>query len=269
MAGEVDDIVQNVVLTGNDQVAEAFNKIQEAGTRAFESIEKAGENLGTFSGLATVLGGLAASIAIVGVGLFEFTKETAESVSSMSSLADQAGTTIEQVSGLRAAFAAGGVGAGEMEQAFRHMAITTQQTWAQIKQESREGADKLRGDIISVSQATLALSDAQQKLANVNRDQAVAEKSNANSVAEARLRLAELNGQDVSQQRLASRCGRHASRLSRHATSRQTTLPMPRRSGRRRPTPPSRRNSASRRLAAKSRTTIRTTSTTSSMPPRS
>jgi hypothetical protein len=25
MAGEVDDIVQNVVLTGNEQVAEAFN----------------------------------------------------------------------------------------------------------------------------------------------------------------------------------------------------------------------------------------------------
>jgi hypothetical protein len=201
MAGEVDDIVQNVVLTGNEQVAEAFNKIQEAGSRAFESIEKAGEHLSTFSGLAAVLGGLAASISIVGVGLFAFTKETAESVSAMASLADQAGTTIEEVSGLRAAFAAGGVGAGEMEQAFRHMAITTQQTWAQIKQESREGADKLRGDVLSVSQATISLSEAQTKLANINRDQAVAEKSNAHSVAEARLRLAELYGQDVTQQR--------------------------------------------------------------------
>jgi hypothetical protein len=93
---------------------------------------------------------------------------------------------------LRAAFAAGGVGAGEMEQAFRHMAITTQQTWAQIKQESREGADKLKGDIAVGVAGQLALSDAQQKLANINRDQASAEKSNANSVAEARLRLAEL-----------------------------------------------------------------------------
>src|SRR6266702_7940208 len=54
MANEVDDIVTNIVLAGNNEVIEAFDKIREAGTRAFESIEQASERLGGGEGAEKV-----------------------------------------------------------------------------------------------------------------------------------------------------------------------------------------------------------------------
>lgn len=201
---EVDDIVQNIVLTGNEEVAQAFESIRAAGERAFLGIDQAlaGATSG-FGALLAAVGGLAASLTIIGVGAFAFEKSMSESVDSLGDLADQTGTTTEEISGLRAAFAAGGVGSTELEQAFKRLSVSIQQSWTEIKSASQESADKLRGDLLSVESATIALNDAQKKLGDISKDQDTQQKANANSVAEARLRLAELSGQDVSSQRQA------------------------------------------------------------------
>jgi hypothetical protein len=198
MANEADDIVVNVVLTGNEEVAQAFDKMRDAGETAFESINKALEHsLFSFTGLTTILAGAAAAVATIGVGMFAFTKSSAESVAALSDLADQLGTTTEEMSGLRAAFAAGGVSAGLIEQSFRHMALVTQQTWTEIKKQSREGADQLKGDAISVEQAQIALQKAQQDAANTDRDRTLQRKSNINSVRDAQQHLDDLHVQSL------------------------------------------------------------------------
>lgn len=194
MANEVDDIVQNVVLTGNEEVAAAFDKMADAGERAFEALSRAFEHGATsFAGLATALVGIGASFAIAGVGIFEFVKHTEEGVSALSDLAEAAGTTTEEMSGIKAAFAAGGVSSGQLEQAFKRLSISIQQSWTEIKQASRQSADQLKGDALSVSNAQLALGDALRKVANIERDQAVQAKQNLAGVAGAQQTLNELN----------------------------------------------------------------------------
>lgn len=201
MAG-IDDIVQTIVITGNDDVAAAFEKMREAGEKAFDGIERAAEHsVFSITGIATAAAGIAAAFAAVSVGVFAFEKSTAETTIGMEDLAKQTGATIEEIAGLKAAFANGGVGAQQLEQTFRRLSVAIQQSWSQIQRDSAESADKLKGDALAISNAILGLEQAQRNSANFSRDQANQEKQNANAVTEARLRVQELNGRDVSIER--------------------------------------------------------------------
>src|SRR3954469_12300360 len=129
MANEIDDIVQNIVLSGDEGVSAAFDRMQQSGERAFEAISQAIEHsVFSFTGLATAVTGVVAAIGIAGVGMFEFVKSTEEAVSGLSDLADQTGSTTEEITGLRAAFAAGGVGPQTLETAFKRLSVTIQQS---------------------------------------------------------------------------------------------------------------------------------------------
>ncbi len=204
MANEVDDIVQNVVLTGNDEVAEAFNKIQEAGVKAFEKISDAIEkNIFSFTGLATAVAGIGAAVAIAGVGMFEFVKHTEESVSSLEDLAHQTGLTTEEMSGLTAAFASNGVGSETLASAFKRLAVSIQLSFSEISKASRESADNLKGDALAVSNAQIGVATTQKALADFSKNQAIQEKQNTDTVAGARLRLRQLNGEDISDEQQA------------------------------------------------------------------
>ena len=107
------------------------------------------------------------------------------------------------MSGLSAAFASGGISADQLQSAFKRLSVSIQQSWSEIQKASRESADNLKGDAISVSNAELGVATTQKALADIGRNQAIQEKQNTDSVAAARLRLRELNGEDVTQQRQA------------------------------------------------------------------
>lgn len=197
MANEVEDIVQNVVLAGNEEVAAGFDKIKEAGERAFEAIEHAAEHLTSVAGVATLFTGLAASVAILGVGMFEFVRGTSETVDKLGELSRQAGVSIEDISALSNALAHSGVATGELAQAYRHMSQFIQNSWTDIKKASRDGADNLKKDLLDVQSAEIASSQAQRNLANSERDRAAQQKQNNNSVASARQALDELNAKSL------------------------------------------------------------------------
>lgn len=212
MAGEVDDIVQNIVLTGNNEVSEAFDRIQEAGERAFEAIARAAEHVGSVKGLAEAIGGVAASIAILTVGAFAFTKGMSDAVNELGELAAQAGTTTEEMSALTAVFARQGVGGSELGQSFRRLSVSIEQSWSEIKKTSRDGADQLKGDYLTIANAQISLAAAQRNVANIAQDNALLRRRDIESIKSANLSLDDamlreraLRGEDVSaeQQQLA------------------------------------------------------------------
>jgi hypothetical protein len=189
MANE-DDIVQRIVLEGNGDVLSAFREIGRVGEEAFEKIKRAAAGgLSAAETIGVTIGVAAGALAgLTGIA-FEFTRRMEETVNATKELAHQLGVTTEEATGLRAAFAAGGVGEGQLDQAFRRLATTVQNSWAQIKKESGESADKLKGDALSIEQAQLNLGNSQRTLAQFDRDQADQRVKSSNSVREAELRL--------------------------------------------------------------------------------
>ena len=265
-----DDIVQRIVLTGNVEVVAAFAAIQEAGTKAFETISEAAKSFvgadesvkkiqetaeavqaaqqgvvaaqremaaaSAASGAATAegmsriekaskslqesqlaliatqnaaasavgerfggglrtaglaLAGLAAGIGIAITGLFEFVKGAANSADEAGAMSEKFGDTVENTDALISALGQMGANTGELGNAFRRMAFTVSAVWTQVQKESKESADNLKGDSLSIAQAYDALGDASQKAANAERDAANTRKNNALSVQDAELRVRE------------------------------------------------------------------------------
>lgn len=221
----IDDIVLNVVLSGNDNVAAAFDRMRAAGERLFNGLDKAaGSSISSFTALGTAIAGVAAATTIAGVGLFAFTKSMSDVVNTVQELAEATGETTEEITGLKAAFAAGGAGPGEMEQAFRRLAITVANSWSQIKKDTRESADNLKGASLGVTEALVKQAEARRDLANASRDQAHLEQDNALSVQSASLHLAELLGRDVSQQRARLELGQARANLAKAEEKQQDDI---------------------------------------------
>ena len=195
---EVDDIVQNIVLTGNEDVNHAFDSMREAGQKAFDAIEKAADHsITSFTGIATAVAGVTAAIGVMAVGMFEFVKSSAESTSTLEDLAKVTGMTVQQITELSGAFSQAGSGTETMGSAFRRLSSTIQNTWNEIKQASAEGVDKLKGDAISVADAYDKMQQAGRDAANAARDQRLQRASDIQSVQGAQQRLDELFSQSA------------------------------------------------------------------------
>jgi hypothetical protein len=202
-----DDVVLNFVLQGNGDLEAAFDRIKSGGDRAFSGLTQSVATSTTAFGLfASALTAVAAGFAVAATGAGLLVNSMAGVVDSMDDLADATGSTTEEITAMRAAFAAGGAGPGELEGAFRRLSIFIQQTWTEIKKSSREGADQMAGNTTAVITANLALQEAIKKVADEERDFADQRKQNAFSVqdaeaklTQARIAAAKLNGQDTSQ----------------------------------------------------------------------
>jgi len=185
-----DDIVQRIVLTGDDDITRAFDQIAEAGERAAHKLEEAfSVGITSAEGIGLAIGGAIASLGLLTAAAAEFTRRMAEVVDSTKDLAQQLGITTEEMSGLGAAFADSGISNGQMEQSFRRLTTVIQNSWDQIKKASADSADKLKGDAIGVAQAQEQLANAQTASARLERDQSDARIRSSQSVASAELRL--------------------------------------------------------------------------------
>jgi NTP pyrophosphatase (non-canonical NTP hydrolase) len=201
-----DDIVLNVVLTGNEEFGQFFDRIRQGGEQAFVGLDAAvTRSTSTLGALGLALGAVAAAFTTVGVGAFAFTASMAEATDSVGDLAAQTGATTEEISGLQAAFAAGGGGPGELEQAFRRLSVTVSQSWAEIRRSQREGADQAAQNSNAVISANQNLSDSLKRVAEEERTFADQRKQNTFGLQDAEARLAQARlaerraaGQDTS-----------------------------------------------------------------------
>ena len=154
---ELDDIVQNIALSGQDNVVEAFAEIGKAAVNAFKEAAEAG---GAFT---EVIGGLAAAYTgLIGVaGLWA--EHSSEAVHGLELLSKQSGESVEEVSSLQGAITALGGNAENLGGAFRRMGITIANTWDQIKKEVAGAADEAISDNLKVESAEQSLFHAQQE----------------------------------------------------------------------------------------------------------
>lgn len=186
-------------------LGDAWAKIKDAGAKAFEALKQIGSD--SLQGLAqaaernaeaigSAVLAIGAAVAAVGVALalagramYSFVQSTSQAVNAMGELADRTQTAIQVVSSLQSFFAEAGVGPKEFEDAYRHLGNTVSETWASIKKEVTEGADKVTQTHLAAAQAALRLQDAQRELRNTGRDLAKQQRDDANSVADAQRRV--------------------------------------------------------------------------------
>lgn len=148
---ELDDIVQRIAISGQDDVISAFGAIGKAGEEAMSRLARA------FGEIGTVAAGFTAALAGTGVALFEWSKHSTDAVIGLRNLANQTGSTITQMSAMQGAIIAMGGSTDGMGMAFRRMSNTVQREWDQIKKSTVDAKDTIVNNQIAVGKAQDAL----------------------------------------------------------------------------------------------------------------
>jgi len=188
---------QHVEITGTEEAKAALKDIGDTGAEAFTKIiEAAGK--GDFTGLATAIGGrVAGSLTEAVEAGLEFVHAMSEMVEKTEALSQVFGTTIEETSGLREAFAEAGVSATTLDRVMQRMSASVSNNWAAIEKNIRESATNAAKAMESLESANLNLEKAQDKQADVGAQQAQRAVDQANSVEAAQLRLNEAKAKEA------------------------------------------------------------------------
>src|SRR5262252_5283685 len=153
---EVEDIVQNIALSGSDDVISAFGQIGKAGEEAFKRIGDAAGPLGAvLAGVATAYTGLVAVT-------FEWAKHSSEAAHALETLSQQAGESVQSISALQGALASMGGSTEGLSSAFRRMGNTITREWQGLKKEISGSADTMISDQLKVEKAEQALFQARE-----------------------------------------------------------------------------------------------------------
>ena len=133
---DLEDIVQRITLSGQDEIIQSFGEMGKAGEEAFKNIaEAAGEMGKVIAGAAGAFGALVASTGL-------WARHSAEAAHSLENLAAQTGESVESMSALQGAMAALGGESERLGFAFRRMGMTIAREWEQIKKDVSEATDR-------------------------------------------------------------------------------------------------------------------------------
>jgi len=145
-----------------------------------ENISKVTEKIGI---------GLGAGITGLIAGLSEAAREGSNAVVSLQALANQAGTSTENILGLKSAFSSMGVEAQQVDNIFRRLALRIELEIPRIREQIRDSAANMARDILNVQSASLSLGEAQIKQANSAKEAASLQVADQLSVRSATLNL--------------------------------------------------------------------------------
>jgi hypothetical protein len=162
MAG-ADIIITQIAIEGQDDVIHALEAMGEAGKNAFSALESA---IGLTGGVITAFIG---AIGATGVAMEEWSRRSANSTIEISNLATAAGTTIQQMSGLRGALQSFGADTGFLDTAMRRLSFTIESTWQEMVKQVKGAADQYRNNALAVSAANLSVQQSENSLLNTRR----------------------------------------------------------------------------------------------------
>lgn len=217
-------ISQRIVLEGAEQVIALFEKMGKAGEDALTQIgnaskkenvfERIGNDVGT---VFTRIGELATAVLGATTAFVALENAASTTIVEMAKLADQSGTTIQNISALSQIVGQFGVHTNQLPQVFSGLAQKVEQLWPRVTQAVRDSANKQIADMLAIQRATDALALSQINLEQIDRQLANQRVANSQSVADAQLNLAEarnklaqlqgnelpFNPQDIAQARAA------------------------------------------------------------------
>lgn len=161
---DLEDIIQRVLVQGQDEVVDAFKTIGEAGEKGLEKLSQLAEG-SAFAGIAEGLAGIVGVVTLV-VGAFTaLAKSSAETIVELSHLSEASGDTVEHISGVVQALARGGANTEGLQLAFKRLANSVATDWPAIEKEISSSADTMAGAQLKVAEASNNLGKAQQALA--------------------------------------------------------------------------------------------------------
>jgi hypothetical protein len=188
---------QLITLEGGEAIKAALHDIGEAGVAAFKQFQdaiakvdtkkmednlkkisdQAGNVKDSFGTLGTDLEKVGKDFAIIGatistaaIGFVAWIKSGAEAEISIQNLSRQAGTSAGEMQAMIGAMSESGVGADNLEVAFKRLAVRVATDWPQIKKSIRDAADSAIKDQLAIEDAVRGLERAQIALAQFNRD---------------------------------------------------------------------------------------------------
>lgn len=190
-----DAIIQDVLLRGQDDIKSAFASIEQAGVQMFANLERA-SSTATFSGLTATIGTLLAAVTGITVATFGWATASASATTALGRLADQGGTSIEDMSTLTAALK---TDSDTLGTAFKRMAVRIETEWPIIQKAQRDSANLMQADSLAIQKSYLDLEKAQITAANSGKTAAALQVANSNSIRGAALNLKDA----LEQQRIA------------------------------------------------------------------
>jgi hypothetical protein len=147
---------------------QALQKLQSASEGLLGSLEKMASAVeeGGLGALSTLLEAAAGAVAGLTASLFGMAKASAETVDELGKVAEQTGSTVEQMSTLKAALGEFGANTDTLGRAFQRMGNTIENVWPGITKSVAGAANTIANDQIRVEKATQDVTKAQLEWAS-------------------------------------------------------------------------------------------------------
>lgn len=182
-----DAIIQEVLLKGQDDLKAAFSAIEQAGVQMFANLQRASEST-NLQKVGITAAAITGAITAVGLATFGWAQSAAAATVSLGRLADQGGTSIENITTLTAAMK---IGSDDLSSAFRRMAVRIETEWPIIQKAQRDAANLMIADNLAVQGSYLALERAQVAFRDAQKTVDLQAAANTNTVRGAEISLLE------------------------------------------------------------------------------
>ena len=164
MAG-LEDVIQGIGIEGGVEVLETLKRIEETGVRTFEAIAKAAEGGdGSLEKFGLAVAGIEAALGIAAGAALLFVESQDRLIQRLGALSEAFGASIDQIEGIKEAFASAGVGGQMLERSLNRMAISIGQQWSEMQREMSGAADVQEHDMTRVQEAALGLEKAYDRV---------------------------------------------------------------------------------------------------------
>lgn len=186
-----DNTVLSVELEGHEDVKKGLKEIGVVGVEAFTQILEAASH-GDFAGvIGMAFGKIAETAYKAGEVILEFAEKETKLIETTAALGNAFGASLEEMAGMREAFAAGGISAQGFERLVQRMAMTVGRSWQHIQQEIRTSADTQQSAFLGVAGAAQAVERAYSRIETAAAHSAQAASHDILNEKEAFLSLAE------------------------------------------------------------------------------
>lgn len=182
---DLEDIVQNVAISGTDDITSAFRLLATSVESSVSSIQsyiessftevvtqggkvktvttELGENLSQLAGIA---GAAVAGFTVLAAAIGALAKSAGDAVKSLGDLATESGSTISNLSGTLSALAASGASTDNLGTAFKRLANAVATDWPAIEKNVKSSADNIATSQLKVEDASLNVISSQLKLSD-------------------------------------------------------------------------------------------------------
>lgn len=187
---ELDPLVAEILLKGDDEFLSSLKKIGEDGAESIEKLNKAFESgAGQYQIASLGIGLVVSAITGLTAATTAFVEQQTELSQRTTLLAESFGATGAQLQELEAVFAASGVKVEQFERLAVRLTTTIAREWPAISESIKNYANENDASTLRVQNAILRVQDAQNKLADNSAERASQMAKDNDAVEAAYVRL--------------------------------------------------------------------------------